>query len=413
MDLKALIVGVDLGESDLEYSLNELENLAKTAEIDVISKIQQKLDRVNPATYIGKGKVDEVKSDILVSDIELVIFNDELSPAQLRNLEALLEVKVIDRTLLILDIFAKRATSKEAMLQIEIAQLKYMLPRLIGLGKSLSRQAGGIGTRGPGEKKLELDRRRIEKQISIINKELQEAAKTREIQIKRRNKNKVPTVALVGYTNAGKSTLMNRLIQDLRYDDYDDKHVYAEDKLFATLDTTIRSLKIDHKKFLLIDTVGFVSRLPHHLVQAFYSTLDEVLNADLILHVVDSVNSNHEKQIDITNKVLDKIGVKNKPVVYVFNKIDQVDEIIINKNDYVKISAKTGLNIDELVSVINERLFDNWQTVELLIPYTEAALFNQIKETFSLKEFAYKDDGIFIRAEIENIYLAKYKKYII
>ncbi len=311
----AVLVGVNLnGDKNFEYSLEELANLADACDVSVVGTVTQNLERVNNATYIGSGKVEEVYMMVDQHEANLVIFNDELSPSQIRNLEHALNVKVIDRTILILDIFAKRAKTREAQLQVEVAQLRYMMPRLIGLNASLSRQAGGIGSRGPGEKKLELDRRRIEEKLHRMNKELDELVAARQNQRKLRKRNEMPVVALVGYTNAGKSTTMNALINT--YVQNDEKVVFEKDMLFATLETSTRQIQLpDNKKFLLTDTVGFVSKLPHHLVKAFRSTLEEVREADLLLHVVDISHPEYEVQIEITNKVLKELGVEETPMV--------------------------------------------------------------------------------------------------
>ena len=350
---RAILVGVDLNnDKNFDYSVEELKNLAEACSVQVVGVLTQKLERVNPACYIGTGKVDEVALLVEQNDANLVIFNDELSPSQIRNLEHGLQCKVIDRTILILDIFASRAKTREAQLQVEVAQLKYMMPRLIGLNASLSRQAGGIGSKGPGEKKLELDRRRIEEQVHKLNKELDSLVLARQNQRKLRKRNSTPVVALVGYTNAGKSTTMNALLTVSNAQS--EKSVFEKNMLFATLETSTRHIQLpDNKQFLLTDTVGFVSKLPHQLVKAFRSTLEEVTEADLLLHVVDLSHPEFQTQIEITNKVLDELGVKETPMVYVYNKADLVeDEFTPSTKEAVRISAKNLTNIDTLIDCI-------------------------------------------------------------
>src|SRR5690606_5364432 len=301
-------------------------NIAEACNVEVAGEIDQNLERINPSHYVGKGKVEEIKAFYEEADANLVIFNDELSPSQIRNLEADLECKVIDRTVLILDIFAQRAKTREAQLQVEIAHMKYMLPRLVGMRESLGRQSGGVGTknRGAGETRLELDRRRIEEKITVLSKELEELVAHRQTQRKQRKKKELPVVSLVGYTNAGKSTIMNALME--RYNPAQEKLVFEKDMLFATLETSVRNIPLpDNKAFLLTDTVGFVSKLPHHLVKAFRSTLEEVAEADLLIHVVDFSNPEYERLIKITNETLKDIGITDLPVIYAYNKSDLTD----------------------------------------------------------------------------------------
>jgi len=323
---RAIIVGVNLKKDEhFEYGLEELHNLAEALNVEVVGEVTQNLDRVNPATYVGKGKMEEIQAFFEEADANLVIFNDELSPSQIRNLEATLECKVIDRTMLILDIFARRAKSKEAQMQVELAQLQYMLPRLVGLRASLGRQGGGTGggfkNRGAGETKLELDRRKIEDQIAKLRRDLEHVKDQRDTQRKQRKKNEVPVVSIVGYTNAGKSTIMNRLLT--KTGQIDDKQVFEKDMLFATLETSVRQIRLpDQKEFLLTDTVGFVSKLPTHLVKAFRSTLEEAREADLLLHVVDVSNEEHRYMMQVTNETLQAVGVENVPTLDVFNKSD-------------------------------------------------------------------------------------------
>ncbi len=379
--------------------MEELKNLAEACSVQVVGVLTQKLERVNPACYIGTGKVDEVALLVEQHDANLVIFNDELSPSQIRNLEHGLQCKVIDRTILILDIFASRAKTREAQLQVEVAQLKYMMPRLIGLNASLSRQAGGIGSKGPGEKKLELDRRRIEEQVHKLNKELDSLVLARKNQRKLRKRNSTPVVALVGYTNAGKSTTMNALLTVSNAQA--EKSVFEKNMLFATLETSTRQIQLpDNKQFLLTDTVGFVSKLPHQLVKAFRSTLEEVTEADLLLHVVDLSHPEFQTQIEITNKVLDELGVKETPMVYVYNKADLIaDEFTPSTKEAVRISAKNLTNIDTLIDCIKSHIFQHYVKASFLIPYDRGNLVSYLNEHANVFETEYLENGTLITVE--------------
>lgn len=397
---RAILVGVDLNnDKNFDYSVEELKNLAEACSVQVVGVLTQKLERVNPACYIGTGKVDEVALLVEQNDANLVIFNDELSPSQIRNLEHGLQCKVIDRTILILDIFASRAKTREAQLQVEVAQLKYMMPRLIGLNASLSRQAGGIGSKGPGEKKLELDRRRIEEQVHKLNKELDSLVLARQNQRKLRKRNSTPVVALVGYTNAGKSTTMNALLTVSNAQS--EKSVFEKNMLFATLETSTRHIQLpDNKQFLLTDTVGFVSKLPHQLVKAFRSTLEEVTEADLLLHVVDLSHPEFQTQIEITNKVLDELGVKETPMVYVYNKADLVeDEFTPSTKEAVRISAKNLTNIDTLIDCIKSHIFQHYVKASFLIPYDRGNLVSYLNEHANVFETEYLENGTLITVE--------------
>ena len=355
-EYNAILVGLQLKE-DISRSMDELEGLAEAAGITVLGQVIQSLEKPNTATFIGSGKVKEIAEMCENMEADTVIFDSELSGAQLRNLEDAFGVRVIDRTILILDIFARRATSREGKLQVELAQLKYRLPRLTGFGKSLSRLGGGIGTRGPGEKKLETDRRHIEGRMEDIKAELLKSRKTRQVQRSGREKSGVPVVALMGYTNSGKSALMNRM---LAMSDREDKQVMEKDMLFATLDTSHREIVLENgDRFILIDTVGFVSKLPHSLVEAFKSTLEEVLYADLLVHVVDSSYDDREFQIKVTDKVIGEIGAADKEKIMVYNKLDLVSEPPIDStgSEYVCVSALTGENMDQLVEAIVSHVF--------------------------------------------------------
>ncbi|PEN63399.1 GTPase HflX [Bacillus wiedmannii] len=413
---RAVLVGVNLGnEDDFSYSMEELTNLAEACDVEVIGQVTQNLQRVNPSHYIGKGKIEEVAAYVNEVDANMVIFNDELSPSQIRNLEADLDCKVIDRTILILDIFAQRAKTKEAQLQVEVAHLQYMMPRLIGLRESLGRQSGGVGTKnkGVGEKKLELDRRKIEEQISVLNKDLEALVAQRQTQRKQRKKNEVPVVALVGYTNAGKSTTMNAMLEI--YNGTEEKQVFEKDMLFATLETSVRNIDLpDNKSFLLTDTVGFVSKLPHHLVKAFRSTLEEVAEADLLIHVVDYANPNYEQLIDITNETLKKIGVENIPTIYAYNKSDIVDvEIPKVQEDRVYLSAKKHVGIEELVEMIRSHIYKEYTKCEMLIPYDQGQVVSYFNNHAHVLSTSYENEGTKLEVECKTSDYEKYKRFAI
>ncbi|CAG9614138.1 GTPase HflX [Bacillus rhizoplanae] len=413
---KAILVGVNLNnQSDFEYSMEELANLAEACDVEVVGQVTQNLHRVNPSHYIGTGKIEEVSAFVKEADANMVIFNDELSPSQIRNLEEDLECKVIDRTILILDIFAQRAKTKEAQLQVEVAHLQYMMPRLIGLRESLGRQSGGVGTRnkGVGEKKLELDRRKIEEQIAALNKELEALTLHRQTQRKQRKKNEVPVVSLVGYTNAGKSTTMNAMLE--MFNGSEEKQVFEKDMLFATLETAVRNIQLpDNKSFLLTDTVGFVSKLPHHLVKAFRSTLEEVAEADLLIHVVDYANPNYEHLIDITNQTLKQIGVENIPTIYAYNKADVMEiEIPKVQDNRVYLSAKQKVGMDELVQMICTQIYQDYIQCEMLIPYDQGQLISYFNEHAHVLSTDYENEGTKITVECKTSDFEKYKKYVI
>ncbi|MBP0782268.1 GTPase HflX [Bacillus anthracis] len=413
---RAVLVGVNLGnEDDSAYSMEELTNLAEACDVEVIGQVTQNLQRVNPSHYIGKGKIEEVAAYVNEVDANMVIFNDELSPSQIRNLEADLDCKVIDRTILILDIFAQRAKTKEAQLQVEVAHLQYMMPRLIGLRESLGRQSGGVGTKnkGVGEKKLELDRRKIEEQISVLNKDLEALVAQRQTQRKQRKKNEIPVVALVGYTNAGKSTTMNAMLEI--YNGTEEKQVFEKDMLFATLETSVRNIDLPgNKSFLLTDTVGFVSKLPHHLVKAFRSTLEEVAEADLLIHVVDYANPNYEQLIDITNETLKKIGVENIPTIYAYNKSDMVGvEIPKVQEDRVYLSAKKHVGIEELVEMIRSHIYKEYTKCEMLIPYDQGQVVSYFNTHAHVLSTSYENEGTKLEVECKTSDYEKYKRFAI
>ncbi|MCI0764057.1 GTPase HflX [Bacillus sp. TL12] len=413
---KAILVGVNLNnESDFEYSMEELTNLAEACDVEVVGQVTQNLHRVNPSHYIGKGKIEEVSAFVKEADANMVIFNDELSPSQIRNLEADLDCKVIDRTILILDIFAQRAKTKEAQLQVEVAHLQYMMPRLIGLRESLGRQSGGVGTKnkGVGEKKLELDRRKIEEQIAVLNKELEALVAQRQTQRKQRKKNEIPVVSLVGYTNAGKSTIMNTMLEI--FNGSTEKQVFEKDMLFATLETSVRNIELpDNKSFLLTDTVGFVSKLPHHLVKAFRSTLEEVAEADLLIHVVDYANPNYEQLIEITNQTLKQIGVENIPTIYAYNKSDMMDvDIPKMQEDRVYLSAKQHVGIEELVEMIRSHIYKEYTNCEMLIPYDQGQIVSYFNDHAHVVSTSYENEGTKLLLECKTSDFEKYKRFVI
>lgn len=415
---KAIIVGVNLNHQkdfDFEYSMEELGNLAEACHVKVVGQITQNLERVNKSHYIGKGKVQEVMHLYEAEDANVVIFNDELSPSHIRNLEADLQCKVIDRTILILDIFERRAKTREAQLQVEVAQLQYMLPRLIGLRESLGRQSGGVGTKnkGAGETRLELDRRRIEDKITTLNKELETLVSQRQTQRKQRKQNGLPVVSLVGYTNAGKSTIMNALIES--FDPANDKKVFEKDMLFATLETSVRNIQLpDHKSFLLTDTVGFVSKLPHHLIKAFRSTLEEVAEADLLIHVIDYSNPQHEQLTQITEHTLQEIGITDIPTLFAYNKCDRIDcDIPRVEDNNVYLAAKSRVGITELVNMIRGHIFKDYMQCEMMIPYDQGQLISYFNEHAHIMETEYENDGTRLTLECRTMDYVKYREYVI
>ena len=395
---RAILVGFTRSE-DIGYSMAELSGLAEADNIQVIGEMIQMLPKPNSATLIGSGKVLELAEMVKRMEADMVVFNNELTGMQLRNLEETLDVKVIDRTILILDIFASRADSAEGKLQVELAQLRYRMPRLLGFGRSLSKLGAGIGTRGPGEKKLETDRRHIEKRVEDIKADLRKVQSTRMIQRAKREKSDIPVVALVGYTNSGKSAIMNNI---LSLAEKEDKAVKEKDMLFATLDAQQRNIKLgSNQEFILVDTVGFISKLPHGLVEAFKATLEEVKFADLLLHVVDSSYEDNQFQIDVTNQVLEEIGVADKNKLLVFNKIDIVREYDSSPSEYKKIfiSAKTGEGVEELLEEVRRRIFDD-TTVKFLIPYDRGDISSYLCEKTNVISMDYKDNGTEIVVEI-------------
>lgn len=392
---KVILVGVSLSDGDdAEDSLLELAELVKTAGAEVVGTAIQSRDSIHPGTYVGKGKLQEIRQMIIEFGATGIVCDDELSPAQIRNMEDELDTKVMDRTLIILDIFAARASTSEGKIQVELAQLKYRLSRLTGLGISLSRLGGGIGTRGPGEKKLEMDRRLIKNRIAQLNRELAEVRKHREVTRGQRSRNQTKVAAIVGYTNAGKSTLLNTMTN---------AQVLEEDKLFATLDPTTRNLKLDSgQEILLTDTVGFIRKLPHHLVEAFRSTLEEAKYADMIIHVVDASNPQKEKQMHIVYETLDMLGVKDKKIVTLFNKLDKVEENELlhdfKADKTLKISAKSGEGLTQFKEILEEILREDKKLLEGTFPYDQGGQLTIIRKYGELLEEEYRENGIYVKA---------------
>ena len=392
---RVILVGVSEKDGDDTFdSITELEELVRTAGARAVATVIQNRQLIHPGTYVGTGKVEEIRQMILTEDATGIVCDDELTPAQLKNLEDLLHTKVMDRTLIILDIFAARASTSEGKIQVEMAQLKYRMTRLIGMGRSMSRLGGGIGTRGPGEKKLEIDRRLIKDRIAQLTRELNEVRRHREITRNQRNKSHMPVAAIVGYTNAGKSTLLNQLT---------DAGVLEEDKLFATLDPTTRVLELaGHQQILLTDTVGFIRKLPHHLIDAFRSTLEEAKYADFIIHVVDASNPQAEKQMHIVYETLQNLGVTGKKVITLFNKQDKAasnEPMRDGRADQtLRISAKNGQGLEQVKELLAQILRESKHYAELLIPYEKSALLQQIHTQGELVEEEYLAEGTFVKA---------------
>lgn len=394
---RVILVGVSLDDSDhVEESLDELNELVKTAGAESVGRLIQNREQIHPGTYIGKGKILELKDLIWELEATGIVCDDELSPVQMKNLQDELDVKVMDRTLIILDIFAARASTSEGKIQVELAQLKYRQTRLTGFGTAMSRLGGGIGTRGPGEKKLEIDRRLIKNRIAQLNRELKEVKRHREVTRDHRSRSHAPVAAIVGYTNAGKSTLLNTLTG---------AEILAEDKLFATLDPTTRGCKLPSgQEILLTDTVGFIRKLPHHLIEAFRSTLEEAKYADMIFHVVDASNPQMDEQMYTVYETLQNLGVTDKPIITIFNKQDRLEkESIVRdfKADYtVKISAKTGAGLNNLLEAAEALLREQKVEIEAVYEYKEAGKIQLIRKYGELREEEYREDGIFVRAYV-------------
>lgn len=428
---KVILVGLDLDTGiDFVHSMDELEELAAAADMEVVGVTTQKMSQINKAFYIGTGKVEQVRELAEESDADVVVFDNALSPMQLRNLQQEIGKPVMDRTTLILEIFSKRARTREAKLQVEVASLQYMLPRLVGLHDALSRQGGGSGSmsnKGAGEKKLELDRRHIETRLATLRRELAQVEKDRETQRKQRLRSATPLVSLVGYTNAGKSSVMNALVDRFSKDKdgVEEKKVLEKDMLFATLETTVRKMESKGgKSFLLSDTVGFINELPHNLVKAFRSTLEEVKNADLLLHVIDYSDPYYREHMQVTKETLNDLGAGKIPVIRVFNKMDlkvlenpDMDEMSFGYpratgND-IFMAAGKGVGIDELVTLIEDNLFGNRKEFELLIPYDAGGIFSRMQGETEILLYEYRDDGIYVKAALDETAEGRYRKYII
>ena len=405
---RVLLVCVDTGEYDAQSSLDELWELSESAGAEPVATLTQKKDRPDTATYVGSGRLEEIKNFCENQDIDVLIFDCELTPTQIRNIEQATGIRTIDRTMLILDIFALRARSKEGKLQVELAQLNYMLPRLTGKGAEMSRLGGGIGTRGPGETKLETDRRHIRRRMETLKEQLKDVKQHRDMLKSRRKKDGVITVAIVGYTNAGKSTLMNCLT---------DAGVLAEDKLFATLDPTSRALKLPNGvSVMLTDTVGLVRRLPHHLVEAFKSTLEEAAEADIILNVCDASSEEAYLHLDVTRELFESLGCTSSPIIPVLNKWDRVNEksgVIPMVSGSVRISAINGTGIDKLLERIEENLPVEIRRVKLLIPFDKGRIAAEVREKATLLEEKYSENGIVITALLKPDMYGRLKEYVV
>lgn len=402
-----MLIAVDTGEYDCEISLEELGELAETAGAEVIGMMSQKREKPDNATFLGSGRLEELSEFCKNCEADLVIADSELSPAQLRNIEKATDVRVIDRTTLILDIFADRARSNEGKLQVELAQLRYSLPRLMGQGTKLSRLGGGIGTRGPGETKLESDRRHIRRRIKALEDEFEALEKRRSLARARREKDGVETVVIVGYTNAGKSTLMNTLTE---------AGVLAQDKLFATLDPTSRALVLpDGRRVMLIDTVGFIRRLPHHLVEAFKSTLEEAVCAKVILNVCDASDPECSEHLRVTNDLLEELGCTGKPIIPVFNKCDlpAADEAAMRLPGAVNISALDGKGLDELLEAVAKALPPTRAKAKLLIPYSDGAAAAAFRKDGVITAEDYRENGLYLELTADTALLDKYQRYCV
>lgn len=431
---KALLVGMNLNNGeDYRLSLEELENLANACEMEVAGIVEQNLPEIHKAFYIGTGKVEEVREEAEAQDVDVVVFDNSLSPMQIRNLQEKIGKPILDRSTLILDIFARRARTREAKLQVEVARLQYMLPRLVGLHAALSRQGGGSGSlsnKGAGEKKLELDRRVLEHRLAEYRRELKEVGAQRLTQRKQRAASGMPRVALVGYTNAGKSTLLNAMLELYGVDEIDveEKKVMEKDMLFATLDTTVRKIAPEgHHAFLLSDTVGFIHKLPHHLVEAFRSTLEEAKEADILLQVVDYSDSHFKEQIAVTERTLKELGADGIPMLYVYNKADKVsaedipggaaaDEDIIGSlpvvmQDSIYLSARKKIGMEELICLIERKLSDSYSECTFLIPYTDGRAVSYLNENAVVYETSYQENGVLLRASCKTEDSRYYEKY--
>lgn len=403
--MKAILVGVEYDHMyyDLDISMNELKELAYACQIEVKDVVIQRLSKISSQYYIGKGKVDEIQK--MLDDVDVVIFNEELTPLQVKNLTDAFEKEVSDRSDLILRIFESRAKTKEAKLQVQIARLQYLLPRLAGMREDLYSQQGGSGFRGSGEKQIELDRRIIHRQLLSARRELDVIVKQRQTQRRLRKRNQEKVICLVGYTNSGKSSLLNY---------FTDKKVLQEDMLFASLQTASRLVVLKgHHHVIMSDTVGFINQLPHHLVNAFCSTLEEVKETDLLLHVIDSSSSYCEQQIETTLEVLEALGVKDTPMIYVYNKVDKDRYALIQpRHPHVFISVKEHIHLDELEDMIIQSLFKEYEAIELIIPYDQGILFQEIKQKYETCQEEYLEEGIFVSFFVDKKEKYKYENYI-
>lgn len=417
---RVLIVGVNINQKPQEFELamEEMVSLAAACGMEAVGRIEQNMESANTATYIGSGKVEEVREAARALEAELVIFDNGLTPIQLRNLQRALDCPVMDRTTLILEIFSERARTREAKLQVEVARLQYMLPRLVGLHDALSRQGGASGAlsnKGAGEKKLELDRRRLEQRLTSMKRELQAISGERRTQRKKRAESGIPRVALVGYTNAGKSTIMNALLSAYVRDE--EKQVLEKDMLFATLDTTVRRIAPPERNaFLLSDTVGFISNLPHSLVKAFRSTLEEVREADLLLQVIDYADENYAGHMQVTKETLRELGAEQIPMLYVFNKADLCGMgqfATVQGDDKLYMSAKSPNGIDALLTMIEGKLSGGYRDCELLIPYNRGDIASYLKDNAVVSVTDYRDDGIYMKANVSVRDAGRYAQYFV
>lgn len=415
-DEPVIITGLNTGQDDYDYSMVELAELAQANHMNVLERIDQIIDRPNPATYFGKGKVEEIRDVAVANHATTIITNDELSPSQLRNLEQETGCRILDRTALILEIFANRAQTKEAKLQVQIAELQYRLPRLqTSASERLDQQTGGgsgFTNRGAGETKLEMDRRTIQHHIAHLRQELAAIDKSEETKRKLRSKSAIPTAALVGYTNSGKSTIMNGLVR--KYGAAEEKTVFEKNMLFATLDTSVRQLTLpDQKRFLLSDTVGFVSKLPTHLVESFKSTLAEAANADLLIQVIDYSDPHYEQMMQTTQKTLKQIGIENIPIINVFNKADktEIEFPVLEGDEQVVISARQDESLNLLVDVIKKHLFKDYVTARLLIPFTDGHVVSYLNEHTNILDTEYQSDGTLLKVEMSLQDYNRFNKY--
>jgi len=414
---RALLVGVDIGEEvDFERSMEELKSLAEACNMQVVGLITQKLAMINKSLYVGTGKVAEIKQFIGECGADVVIFDNALSPSQIRNLQEELDMPILDRTSLILDIFAIRAQTREAKLQVETARLQYLLPRLVGMHEALSRQGGASGSmsnKGTGEKKLELDRRKIEHRISELRKELDEVQVDRQIQRKKRMNSRTPQVALVGYTNAGKSTVMNRMVE--KYTGNEEKKVLEKDMLFATLETAVRTIETgDNKPFFLVDTVGFIHKLPHGLVKAFHSTLEEVKYADLLVQVVDFSDPQYRLQMDVTAETLKELGAGEIPMVVVYNKAEtKMEDLPRVRGTQIYMSAVNDVGIAELAELIKSQIYATYQDAEFLIPYDKGAVVSYFMENATVITQEYLENGVRLVVNCHKGDADKYSEYLV